>query len=429
MKNKPCWLSLVVAFLAWCLLHSPLVSAQAQKGNGAVYPTTGGPVPSTASIDAFALQGQADICATIYGILKGTSYLYPSQGAVIDARGINTGLDCTGANSNPWGVSTGYQNKPSIILLPPGVIKIPSTWVLPNGTRLIGEGVGVTTVSAGSLSGPMIQFGDVNNCPSHFCSGISVENLELNGNGQALTGIQNYYSQDLSYVDHVTLFGIAGTGLDVGSDVNGLGNAQGSGPYSNITFDTNQATTGICARLSASGTRGIHGLTCISENTVGDAIYVDSSNNSLEDIRIMGFDNGIVVGMNAVAQGDVLLNVYGDTIATGIVPPPVNVVLISTNAKDLSIVGVRNKDAGGINSTINDTLTSTKLTDTSVAMYILGESSNPGFTRFTTSANAPSWLIGTQTPSACATGGLFSSASSGALSVCKPGNSWQVVVQ
>jgi len=91
---------------------------------------------------------------------------------------------------------------------------------------------------------------------------------------------------------------------------------------------------------------------------------------------------------------------------------------------------VQNKDAGLINNTtINDSLTSTLLTDTSIAIYILGESSSGGYTRFTTSQNAPSWWVGTGKPASCSTGSLYSDATTGDLSVCKPNNQWVTVLQ
>ena len=64
-------------------------------------------------------------------------------------------------------------------------------------------------------------------------SGISVERLTIDGLGNnSVNGIVNPNAGPNSYVDHVTLYQIRGTGLLVEN------NADGSGPYSNITFDT-----------------------------------------------------------------------------------------------------------------------------------------------------------------------------------------------
>ena len=238
-------------------------------------------------------------------------------------------------------------------------------------------------------------------------------------------------------MDHVLLYHIIGVGFDVSTA--STSSAQQSGPYTNITFDSGGSYGGVCAKLGASGTRGIHGLTCISETNAGDAVYVDSSNNSLEDILIKGFFNGIVVGAHAQAHGNVLINVYGDTTA----PPTgatVNVVNISTTnaVTDLSIIGIANPYGGTLNNTINDNVTSTALADNAIAMYILGEASSGGYSRFTTSQNAVTWAAGRSgatLPSNCSTpGSLYSDTTSsgptaGALYVCKPGspNAWTIV--
>ena len=73
----------------------------------------------------------------------------------------------------------------------------------------------------------MIQFGSSSGC----CTAISVENLTLDGTATGVSGIVNQYAGDLSYVDHIGLYRILGTGLSV------FGSANRSGPYSNITFD------------------------------------------------------------------------------------------------------------------------------------------------------------------------------------------------
>ena len=92
-----------------------------------------------------------------------------------------------------------------------------------------------------SFSGTMIQFGSAPPfCPiarsGPVCTGIALEHLTLDGQGQAINGIANAESQANSYVDHVSLYRILGIGLSVS------GTANDSGPYSNITFDPH--TTG-----------------------------------------------------------------------------------------------------------------------------------------------------------------------------------------
>lgn len=281
----------------------------------------GTPLSSPAFLDASVpgIRG-TDICQSIRNIIGPSSY--PAIGAVIDARGLPMiqGVSMTCApGTSPWfDGSSNYAKKPSTILLPAGTITIPATWVLPAGTKLIGEGSqdppnsipiplpGATVIQActsslpgcnnANFSGAMIEFGRA--CPDAQCTGtvngVSVENVLLNGNDLNITGIQNAEGQELTYVDRVSLYQIMGIGLQVTL------NATHSGPYSNLTFDTgsfspNSSTN--CAQINVNGTRGLHGLTCIGESANGfNAVLLDSSNNSLEDIRIIGFDDGIVVG-------------------------------------------------------------------------------------------------------------------------------------
>jgi hypothetical protein len=357
--------------------------------------------------------------------MAGTHYI---PGSIIDARGVGLSSACP-SNFSPWFDGTNYVNVPSTILLPAGAITISYPWILPNGTKLIGEGTSQdgsiqTTIQAASgFSGSaMVQFGD-SHCPT-VCTGISIENLTLNADGLNIGGILNQNAQDLSYVDRVTILDIAGVGLSVAAG------AEASGPYSNITY-TNSSAGGTCAKLSASGTRGIHGLTCISTSHSTDAINLDSSNNTLEDIRILGFFNGVVIGANDPAQSDVLLNIYGDT--ARYLSNPVNVILISSanTVSDISIMGVSNQDAGSGDTTINDTVTSTLLIDPSVALYVLGEAGSGGYSRFTTSKNAATWTSGVNAPSiTCSSsiiGALYSDTSGGGLYVCTPSSGWQPI--
>ena len=284
----------------------------------------------------------------------------------------------------------------------------------------------------------MIEFGAA--CPGSQCTGIvkgiSVESMALNGNGLGVTGILNGDAQELTYIDHVALVQILGMGLQV------TVNAQNSGPYSNITFDTvdfSPSTSTSCAQILsvAGGTRGIHGLTCIGEFSNGNsAILLDSSNNSLEDIRMIGFDEGIVVGSQGPAHSNVLLNIYGDTAEQNGPQQVINVIEIS-NANpvtDLSIMGVANAGGSGTN-TISDLGTGQNLPDAAIGMYALGRPQSGGYTRFTTSPKATTWVVGNANPQnvSCPIGSLYSNISGAtgadALYVCTVGNpsSWKPV--
>jgi len=218
------WLLAVVCAFGTCSLIFPSWShAQCPlpvQGNNAVYNPNCNPivVGSSAFIDASAFlnsQQGVDICDAIYGVLTSRSPNppYPATGAVIDARGITTSLTCT--QGSPWKEGSVYANVPSTILLPAGTITIAKTWILPNGTRVIGEGstnpydaitaVPQTTIQASSsLTGAMIQFGD-SSCPSPGgCLGVTLEDVTLNGSDLGINGIVNSNSQELSYAKNVT---------------------------------------------------------------------------------------------------------------------------------------------------------------------------------------------------------------------------------
>jgi hypothetical protein len=394
-----------------------------------------------------------DLCDAIYRLLSGFQGFppYPSTGAVIDARGVSgtTNLTCT--HGSPWTESGNIVSLPSTILLPatgstsPTPIIISTPWILPANTHLIGEGNGIpstgfapgTTIQAANgFSGSMIQFGSSSACPQvgnvYICTGISVENLTLDGQGgQSINGITNGFSQDFSSVNHVSLYQIVGKGLVIQNS--STGNANNSGPYSSITFDTGGATSTtstVCAQIfDLSGTHGIHGLSCTSESSdPSAAILLDSSNNSLGDVRIVGFHDGISVGSNSPAYSNVLLNIYGDTTnpCNNTCPTPINVVHITnhTTVSDLSIMGVRNAGGAGT-TTIQDDLTATTLPDATVGIYVLGESADGGYSRYTTSPNAATWVTGTSAPSGtCARGSLYSCINAGQPSMCNNSALW-----
>jgi len=425
-----------------------IAKAQGGQGENLVYNSSGTKVGSKAFIDASTFAGNVsspNICSVLNYILTPTNNIVPSSGALIDARGLpgSTGTSWTCTNSPWYGIST---PPPSTILLPAGTIVIPSTWILPSNTRLIGEGDGVplsgavgTTIQASTstFSGPMLQFGSSTVCPGptpSVCSGISVENLTLDGNTSSLaTGILNQYSQSNTFVDHVGLYQILGTGLSVESG------ADGSGPYSNIRFDTAVAglAATVCVNLNGlTSTRGIRGLSCMLQHNDGTAaIYLDSSNNLIQDVEISGFYDGVLIGANANAQSNVLVHIIGDT-SRPLTTTPVNTVHISNSGgtvSDISLMGLSNSGYNGT-YTVEDDVTGPHLSDTSVAIYAIGEAVNVGgtslaYSRYTTSPNIATWAVGASTPtSGCtsATRGALYSCIGGSSSCCPSGSSCTV---
>jgi hypothetical protein len=253
--------------------------------------------------------------------------------------------------------------------------------------------------------------------------------LTLNGATSSVNGIVNNSSQELSYASHVNIQQVLGTGLAIS------GNARNSGPYGNITYNT--GTSGllgsVCVQIKGlSATRGIHGLSCVASPDSQAAVLLDSSNNTLEDVRIVGFFDGILVGSQAAARSNVLRNIVGDTGTTSLLPP-VYVVDISANnnnVSDLAALAINNVlgSPGNGEYTIRDQLTSTFISDPYLAMYALGKGANNGYSRFTTSPNAATWGVGTGnlTGQSCAAPGSIYSNTSGvgtALWVCSVGTS------
>jgi len=420
------FLGAMIAVLGW-LSASP-VNVQAQQGDNAIFKSStaclsGGCTPSTAFLDA-SVFGGTDFCQEVNNALNAL----PSVGGVVDARGVHLSGGNTCAAS-PF-TTPNTISKPSFVLLPSGTITISKIWILPNATRIIGEGGGASGASlttlqaASSFTGTwMIQMGPnstdhpLTPCPSTGCIGVSVEDLTLQGSA-GVSGIINGRSQESSYVRRVNLYQIPGTGLKVWTL------AQNSGPYSDIRFDTGTGTVAAigtqCAQILSVPTRGIHGLTCISSSIPSAAVLLDASNNSIEDVTIIGFKDGILVGQNAAAQSNVLLNI-SNPITSVLGTSVTNLIHISSatpgNVTDLSILSAVN---ASFTNTIKDDVTGTTLsfsTDPQVGMYVLGDpvlaaSTVVGYSRFSTSPRVPTWAVEhtTSSPPAspCATGSILS---------------------
>ncbi|HXM59846.1 MAG TPA: hypothetical protein VN950_03250 [Terriglobales bacterium] len=428
------WLFAVLLFVGGSYSAVPtLVGAQCNnsKGFNAAYGICGGsnatPQGSFAMVDAFQYNS-TDICTAIYDIFLSYN-TGNSNGVVVDARGFNSGqVNCS---VNPWSVSA--EPSMSVILLPSGTITISAKWTLPSNARVIGEGPNLTILKAASgFSGEMIDMGTPALCMNkNDCPGISIEHLGLNGNSQpGVSGIVNNNAQELSYVDDVAFSNMLPTSSGSGGIALYL-NGQysfNSGPYTNLIM----SNVGTCVWINGpEDTRGIHGLTCKSlPPTSPAAIYLDSSNNSLEDIAIdgsnTGSQDGILIGQNAPAENNVLFNVSGSGLK--------NVVHISSqtnsnsshncpplasgtvhNVCDVTVLEATNS-SGSPGNIIEDDLTGTTLSGFNLGMYIVGEpvnggSSSIGYSRLTSSLLAPAWLVGTGAPSSnstCAVGSLYS---------------------
>jgi hypothetical protein len=113
-----------VVLFCWLSASPTPAVAQGVQGQDAVYTSSNVTVGSYAFIDASTFKGSAtDICGVLKFVLATVDQPpnYPS-GAVIDARGLNSGntsMTCTTANPSPW---AGIASPPPSIILLPSVI-------------------------------------------------------------------------------------------------------------------------------------------------------------------------------------------------------------------------------------------------------------------------------------------------------------------
>jgi hypothetical protein len=525
-SQKRSWVLVAALWFAlgcWSLLSPSLLRAQVCQsimGYNAVWGTCLQNqqlevVGSPAFIDASPWCGvngcdQQDFCLVVNeAILANASF---PNGVVVDARGVTYPLG--GAETctvNPFNSVT----VPVTLLLPPEALSIQKTWVLPNNTRVVGTGRLSQLVATGTFtpdsSNPveaMVEMGNASVCPSTGCTGISIEHIKLDGNNLqvlpdnvGLTGIYNGYAKDGSYVDDVELYRIGATSNSQSYLTTGLlidTGAAGSGPYSKITIASvaaTQCTDKVANECGTSGgnkgqatctptaavqiraaTRGLHSITSTTSSDQKNGtrcagplagIYLDASNNTIEDAHFEGFYDGIVVGANVNGQnapvGNVISNVAGGF--GGNSGSMVNMVHIcspqsqagsacsgsSVLAKDLTILDTASIGSGALNmTTIKDDLTGTTVNSsplsTLVAMYALGEPMGASqYSRFTTSLGStngsnsvmPTWAVGSipLTNMSCSTpGALYSNTagtgsgnSSNTLYICSQAGSWLLI--
>jgi hypothetical protein len=307
----------------------------------------------------------------------------------------------------------------------------------------------------------MIQFGDTASLTcggtnGGICFAIGVQDLTLNGANQtsassAVDGIINLDSQELTYVKRVNLYQITGTGLQVGNSLD-PNQPQNSGPYEEINYTAGTSGTPlpVCAQIYSSGpVRGIHGITCRGNSTTtqiaGGALKVDAFANSITDVYIDGFHDGVLIGSQisgSTAPGpgsaNVLRNISGSSNVTNLIhickpSSPTGYCTASTTNPTITDVTIMGVSSLGTLS-IEDDMTGANLSDANVAMYALGESMSGGISRFSTSKSVPTWFVGNGAPTSCSTGvvngSLYSSitktSSNGPLWVCVAGTWTQV---
>jgi hypothetical protein len=388
----------MLGFMAVSLIFPTKTNASpGTQGYNAVY-CQSGVCGSAAYIDAtaFPVPPDYDPCAQINAALT-AAVTNGLVAAIIDARGLAPG-SCASNPFNAIGI-------PSTVLLPAGTITLTTVpWTLPSGTKIIGEGVGITTLAASSSVTTLIQMGSSSVC-SGSCTGVGVQDLrlDLSNAGPNFIGIDNEDAGDLSYVQRVAIVGAPSnsTGLKIGGQY-----AQNSGPYSDIELSGQGSSGAVCVQIMqyATGIK-IRGLDCAGTGSA--AIVLDGSNDSIKDVYVSSaYTDGILVGADNNVSNDVLLNVNGGKTNTVHVCGP-NGGSGACSGKsytvtDLSLLGI---SSGGATNSITDEATATTLSDTQVEMYILGESVtvNPSpttkaYARFTTSPSTATWGVYTSAP-------------------------------
>jgi hypothetical protein len=299
-------------------------------------------------------------------------------------------------------------------------------------------------------------------------------------------GIQNENAQDGSFVSHVALSDLEDTALDI--ENTSTTNANNSGPYTDLeisaggtcdsatcksgctgfaTFGcpsgscncSSQSTATACVKIIGAQTRGIHSFTCTagyidspsgSNNGPNAGIYLDSNSNTVEDGHFEGVKDGIVVGdqlptgQTTAIAGNFVTNITGASNTNGTSGFQDNVVHICTSTSsptspclgtesvsDLALSGIQSYTTGK-NAILDDETVTTLPSIATVTsygvgagIYILGESSATGYSRFSTfnqpsTSGSTSWPVATwgyasdsAPPSSggCAIGSFFSNAS------------------
>ena len=477
-KNRCCIQSLKLLALLMLAVTARAQTSQGNDGFTAAYQSVGSLIASYSLVDATQFgPPTSSICALISNVFNDFNNSTVNSGVIVDARAVaGSQLQCTNQDPNPWnnlGGQDGQGNKKgpfsNIVLLPSGTITIACSWILPDHTYLLGEGPNLTVIAAAQgfnstmcqnngngSDNDMIDMGAEASFQTMFhcslvgapdCADIRIEHLALYGNG-TVNGIVNCCAQELSHVKDVSV-----SNVNVGLWLND-GFAENSGPYTDLTIN---AVT--CLRIGPAitappltapvlaGTRGVHGLNCRSMGS--PAINVDGVNNTLEDISITGngSGDGLLIGQNGPASGNVLVNIQGsglgnlihlsqETSAVYSNPPapacpgPVN-GQNQTSANNVCDTTILSATLSGSGNTIEDDLVLPNqsdifVADPNVAMYVLGEpvvgtaggtSSVLGYSRFTTatrSATAPTWLFGTGAPTGnCNVGSLYSCTGTG----------------
>jgi hypothetical protein len=365
---------------------------------------------------------------------------------------------------------------------------------MPSKTKIVGQGRATVLYPNQSYSGDVLEMGktlaemNASSCTTTY-SGISIENLKIEqvSTTNAVNGIINDCAQEASYVNNINLFNLGFTGLLVGTG------ATDSGPYNNVNFTAvnfsgTQTCDGVstpcpvCANIQAQ-TRGLHGMTCIgnytvSHNTVSPpsfptaGIYVNWGFNSLEDIHVESFWDGIRVGdTSATFAGPVAVSniTVADDQNVAVGGPVINAIPIcgsktssssevkcsvntAQSINDVTLTQINDIQTTGTSTsgtdTVEDDTTGTYIASDSTGatliqgLYALGESLGGGYSLFAFNppnslSAVPSWGVGNKnlgsgTTSCAVPGAVYSNtaatSSNQAMFICQgTTSSWQPI--
>ncbi len=259
------------------------------------------------------------------------------------------------------------------LLFPAGTYGVSGTVIIPNKTQIYGVGRGdpggvntvIKALPAFLPGEAVVEMGP----PPGPNFGIEVENLTIDGASVAGTCLANRYAQELSFGRNLLLINCGVRGLLV-SHV-----GQNSGPFENLEIDEGAGATvntnTVCVQVSSAGAfRGIHGLTCNGGSHYASrpavALALDGT-GVYQDIHVEHFGTAVTLG-NAANSADGLIfadGSFGPDVATGLAITSAPGV----NNQNLTLLGI---SCTGCTTLLSDAMTGTKISDTSLGWYLLG---------------------------------------------------------
>jgi hypothetical protein len=268
------------------------------------------------------------------------------------------------------------------VSLTQGTYTIDSPLVIPNKIEVTGEGRGDveltgTTIRASPsfpVGQPLVLLGPAPG--PNF--GVRIQNLTLDCNGRAGVGLQNFFSEELSYGKDLLITNCGSIGLDVET-----GGAQNSGPFQNLEIYpgsgpiVNTATT--CVKIvNVIAFRGVTGLTCNAGSFYSSrpdvAMQIDGG-AFYQDIHVEHFTTGIALGSSVTsADSTHIVNTqFGPDVATGIL------IQQGFHNQNLAIIGA---SCFGCSSLLLDQIMGNNITETSLGWYLIGNGADGGKTIF-----------------------------------------------